>query len=71
MLKKIYKLVMGLVQKQQTNNTQNTIPSDELTSQEVEFLILLIKQSSFKGDLVEIVYNTTLKLQNQYLKQTK
>ena len=62
---------MGLVQKQQTNNTQNTIPSDELTSQEVEFLILLIKQSSFKGDLVEIVYNTTLKLQNQYLKQTK
>jgi hypothetical protein len=62
---------MGLIQKQQINNIQNILPSDELTLQEVEFLILLIKQSSFKGDMVEIVYNTTLKLQNQYLSQNK
>jgi hypothetical protein len=62
---------MGLVQKQQTNNTQNTLPSDQLSPQEVEFLLLLIKQSSFKGDMVEIVYNATLKLQNQYLNQNK
>jgi hypothetical protein len=59
------------VQKQQTNNTQNTLPSDQLSPQEVEFLLLLIKQSSFKGDMVEIVYNATLKLQNQYLNQNK
>ena len=62
---------MGLIQKQQINNIQNILPSDELTLQEVEFLILLIKQSSFKGDMVEVVYNTTLKLQNQYLSQNK
>jgi hypothetical protein len=45
--------------------------SNQLNVQELEFLILLIKQSSFKGEDLETVYNTTLKLQNQFLEQNK
>ena len=30
-----------------------------------------VPQNSFKGEDLETVYNTTLKLQNQYLEQNK
>ena len=45
--------------------------NNQLNVQELEFLILLIKQSSFKGEDLETVYNTTLKIQNQFLEQNK
>jgi hypothetical protein len=70
---KIYKLiVMSLLSKNQTN-TQNTFPisQQELNAEELEMLLLLIKESTFMGKDVEKIYNTTLKLQNQYLKQNK
>ncbi len=66
---------MGLVNKDNTQTVvKNNTPvsqQDQLSAQELEFLLLLVKQASFKGEYVEIVYNTTLKLQNQYLKQNK
>jgi hypothetical protein len=57
-------LVDRIINKQQQNNNQ-------LNIQELEFLILLIKQSSFRGEDLETVYNTTLKIQNQFLEQNK
>jgi hypothetical protein len=63
---------MGLIDKvkpQQTQNNTNPAPQNELNVKELEFLLLLIKQSDFKGEDVELIYNTVLKLQNQYLKQ--
>lgn len=65
---------MGLLDRIRQNS-----PSDEgdflnkkidinsLTKEEIELLLLLIKQSSFRGDQLEILYNTVIKLQNQYL----
>jgi hypothetical protein len=43
----------------------------ELSKQEIEFLLTLVKNSTFKGDMIEIVYNTVYKLQDQYIKINK
>ena len=43
----------------------------ELSKQEIEFLLTLVKNSTFKGEMVEIVYKTVYKLQDYYTKITK
>jgi hypothetical protein len=59
------------------NNVQtlnnNIIPliSSQLNAKELEVLLSLIKASTFLGEDVEIIYNMVVKLQNQYLEQTK
>ena len=40
--------------------------SNDLSLEELQFILLLIRDSSFKGENVQVVYNTVLKLQNQY-----
>jgi len=47
--------------------------SDEnrLTQLELVFLIECVKKTTFLGEHIELVYNTTTKLQNQYLDITK
>ena len=72
-LNKFLKLVMGLLDKinqQKGTQPQNTTTpaSEQLNAQELEFLLLLIKQSTFKGEAIELVFNTALKLQTQYTK---
>jgi hypothetical protein len=64
----------------QANNVQNPsgeIPGGssvssnngiELSKQEIEFLLTLVKNSTFKGDMIEIVYKTVYKLQDHYVK---
>jgi hypothetical protein len=54
-------------------NHQITTPdaSNQLSSQELIFLLDTLKRATFTGEQVEIMYNTTLKLQNQYLEQNK
>ena len=39
----------------------------ELTEKELEFLLVTIKNSLFKGEYVEDLYNLTLKLQKHFL----
>jgi hypothetical protein len=71
---KILKKVMGLIDKvisNKSNSISNTPTQDQLNTQELEFLLLLIKQSTFRGENIELVYNTALKLQNQHFKQTE
>ena len=38
----------------------------ELTENEIELILLTIKNSLFKGEYVEILYNLTLKIQEKY-----
>lgn len=38
-----------------------------LEKHEIEFILLLLKDSTFKGAHVEILYNIAYKLQQQYL----
>ena len=71
---KILKKVMGLIDKvisNKSNSISNTPTQDQLNTQELEFLLLLIKQSTFRGENIELVYNTALKLQSQHFKQTE
>jgi hypothetical protein len=72
-LNKFLKIVMGILDKinqpkgAQPQNIVTPAP-EQLNAQELEFLLLLIKQSTFKGESLEVVFNTTLKLQTQYTK---
>ena len=43
----------------------------ELHPREAEWLLQLIKESTFQGKDVEVVYNTTLKLQQVYIANNK
>jgi hypothetical protein len=57
-------------------NQANTPPVSnskniELNKQEVEFLLTLIKNSNFSGSVIEILYNTVYKLQEQHKKLNK
>ena len=38
----------------------------ELTGKELEFLLVTIKNSLFKGEYVETCYNVTLKIQEKF-----
>ena len=44
-------------------------PVSQLTKQEIEFLLTILKDVSIRGEHVETFYNIILKLQKQYLKQ--
>ena len=68
---KFIKLVMSLINKDNTENITPVSQQEQLNAKELEFLLLLIKETSFKGELIETVYNTVLKLQNQLIKNKK
>jgi len=68
---KFLKLVMGLLNKDNTQNITPVSQQEQLNAKELEFLLILIKETSFKGELIETVYNTVLKLQNQLIKIKK
>lgn len=53
--------------KAKANSEAVTKSVNQLTASEIEFLLLLVKNSSFKGEQIEVIYNTAVKLQNQYL----
>lgn len=59
-------LVTGKLQVQNQINSAN-----ELNLEEIEFLLSIIKDAHFKGEQIETVYNTIIKLQNKYIEQTK
>jgi hypothetical protein len=57
-------------------NRENNLPSsvspdailsNQLSKEEIELLLSLIKQTTFKGEHIETLYNLVLKLQNQYI----
>jgi len=39
-----------------------------LNKKDLEFLLNLVKNSTFKGEQIELIYNLTSKLQKAYLK---
>jgi|TARA_B100000902_G_C26738769_1_gene635060 hypothetical protein len=71
----MFKKVMGLIDKLKnreaaqkaasSNNTKRKTSNKDLSlnEEETKVLLHLIKNSNFKGDSVELVYNLTLKLQ--------
>ena len=41
---------------------------EKFSKEEIELLLTLIKNTTFKGDILDLVYTTTVKLQNKYTK---
>lgn len=47
------------------------LSKDGLDQKEITIILNLIKNTSFRGDNIETIYNLILKLQNQYAKLGK
>jgi len=65
-------LVMGFkansLQVQKDNRKQTSSTEDLLLNKkDLEFLLGLVKNSTFKGEQIELIYNLTSKLQKAYL----
>jgi len=65
-LKIIYNKVMSILDKLKQNNKASETDAFSLSKQEIEFLLLLIKDANFKGEHVELLYSLVYKLQQQY-----
>jgi hypothetical protein len=53
------------INKDERADSEKSLPS--LSKDEIIFLLKIIQQHDFKGKDIEILYNTTLKLQQQYI----
>jgi hypothetical protein len=60
-----------VVQGKTTSKIENSLSLNQLNVKEIEILLSLIRRSTFLGEDLEPLYNMVIKLQNQYLEQTK
>jgi len=54
---------MGIISK---NKTSAEKTSEDFTAAELDILLKLIKNSTFSGDTIEVLYNLIIKLQKKY-----
>ena len=54
----------------QTSDVSSTTPS-VFTKEEIEFLLITLREGTFKGSQLEIMYNAVVKLQQEYSKINK
>lgn len=66
-IKQILKLVMSILDKLNNNKSASNEVDFFLEKQEIELILLIIKNGSFSGEQLETLYNTVYKLQQQYL----
>ena len=72
---KMFKIVMGLIDKINKNNQEKLIkeiPKNDiedilLNNDELTFMLKIIKDSTFKGEQIEVIYNLTWKIQQALL----
>jgi hypothetical protein len=67
---------MGLLDKIKNKEVQPSpveleLMPNQLTTQEIGVLLQMIKKTTFLGEDIETLYNLIIKLQNQYIDQTK
>ena len=51
--------------------TSKSVNTNQLSIQEIEVLLSMIKRTTFLGEDIEHLYNLIVKLQNQYTEQTQ
>lgn len=56
---------MGIIDKIVTKQVAED--PNKLTTQEIQMALMLLKQSTIKGEQVELFYSLVVKLQNQFL----
>ena len=59
---------MAIIQTQNKANPPQNGEDFQLDKSELEYLLLMIKESTFKGAELEQLYNLVYKLQQQYIK---
>jgi hypothetical protein len=62
---------MSLINKLQGNTQNSNVPvttQSIFTKEEVEFLLITLREGTFKGAQLEMMYNTVVKLQQEYAK---
>lgn len=67
----LFKKVMSLINKTQGNTQNPNVPvttQSIFTKEEVEFLLITLREGTFKGAQLEMMYNTVIKLQQEYAK---
>jgi hypothetical protein len=52
-------------------DTGKTIKSSDLSKEELEYLLTLLKNADLKGHQIEMFYSMIVKLQNQYISVNK
>jgi hypothetical protein len=62
---------MSILDKIRTSSSSEDQSLNQLTIQEIEVLLSMIKRTTFLGEDIEPLYNLVAKLQNQYTEQTK
>jgi len=62
---------MGIINKLSSAISTPPVNENQLTPEEIEFLLNALKTTTIMGEHVEMFYNMVVKLQNQYIEQTK
>lgn len=62
---------MSILDRITPKTTQPELNSNQLSIQEIEVLLSMIKRTNFLGEDIEPLYNLVIKLQSQYTEQTK
>lgn len=62
---------MGIIDKIRSNSQPQEQITNQLSQQEIEVLLSMIKRTTFLGEDLEPLYNLVIKLQNQYTEQSK
>ena len=62
---------MSILDKIRTSSSSEDQSLNQLTIQEIEVLLSMIKRTTFIGEDIEPLYHLVVKLQNQYTEQTK
>jgi hypothetical protein len=62
---------MGILDRITQKSIVPEINLNQLSIQEIEVLLSMIKRTTFLGEDIEHLYNLVVKLQNQYTEQTQ
>ena len=62
---------MSILDRMIPSSPKPELAQNQLSSQEIEVLLSMIKRTSFLGEDIEYLYNLVVKLQSQYTEQTK
>ena len=65
-----FKATQVAAPKAEENNTPTPATDNQLSAQELAFLINTLKKANLIGEQVEFMYTLILKLQNQYIAQS-
>lgn len=68
MFRKLFGQVMALIEKQKLINKTEESPAPPFSKEELEILLRVVSEGTFRGKEVQVVYDLVYKLQQMYIK---